>query len=304
MKLLKIYSFLFVTICCLSGGKIAAQELNAQVQVITSSIQATNKQVFTTLETSMREFLNNRKWTDEKYAPEERIRCQFILNVTDYSPGKFKGDLQVLYSRPIYRSGYDSPVLVHRDNQVSFEYLEYDRLDFALNANLSNLTSLLAYYTYIIIGLDHDTYAPLGGSPYYQNAQTIVGNAQGGRFAGWSSFDGNRNRFWLLDNLTSPAFEPFRISLYNYHRKGLDIMYDPSKQKRAKETIKSALIALEEVNNKRRNSMVMQIFFDAKNQEIVNIFSGGEPIPLAELKESLLELDANNASKYEPMGKS
>lgn len=304
MKLLKIYSFIFAIVCLLTTEKLTAQELNAQVQVIHSSIQATNKQVFTTLETAMREFLNNRKWTEEKYAPEERIRCQFILNVTNWEPGKFSADLQVLYSRPIFRSGYDSPVLVHRDNQVNFEYLEFDRLDFALNANLNNLTSILAYYTYIIIGLDHDTYAPMGGSPFYENAQTIVGNAQGGRFAGWSSFDGNRNRFWLLDNLTSPAFDAMRMSIYNYHRKGLDLMHDPGKQKQAKETIKSALIALEDVNNKRRNSMLMQMFFDAKSQEIVNIYSDGEPVPLADLKETLLELDANNANKYQQMGKS
>ncbi len=298
----KKFYIILLSAFCLSGS-LKAQELNAQVQVISSKIQATNKQVFTTLETAITEFLNNRKWTEEKYALEERINCQFIINITSRNSDQFSGDIQVLYSRPVYMSDYNSPVFIHRDNNLDFQYLEFDRLDFALNANLSNLTSILAYYAYIIIGLDHDTYAPKGGEPFFNNAQQIVGSAQGGRYSGWSSFDGNRNRFWLLDNLTSPAFDNMRISFYQYHRMGLDKMYDPTKQKEAKETIKQALLALEAVNEKRRNSYLMQIFFDSKSQEIINIFSGGEPIPLADLKEVLIEIDANNATKYQEMGK-
>ncbi len=273
------------------------------MQVISSNIQATNRQIYTTLETAVREFLNNRKWTNESYTPDERISCQFILNLTGRNGDQFSGDLQVLYSRPIYKSGYNSPVLVIRDNSFAFQYLEFDRLDFAINTNLSNLTSILAYYAYTVIGLDHDTYELRGGSPYYEKAQTIVGNAQGGAYSGWSSFDDNRNRFWLMDNLTSPAFDNYRAMLYQYHRLGLDLMYEPSRQKTAKEIIKSALLGLEEVNKQRRNSYLMQVFFDTKSQEIQNIFNGGEPTDLVKLKELLIELDATNASKYEKMGR-
>ncbi len=287
----------------LNAPSLRAQELNAQVQVISSNIQATNRQIYNTLETSVREFLNNRKWTNETYEPDERISCQFILNLTGRNGDQFSGDLQVLYSRPIYKSGYNSPVLVIRDDKFSFQYLEFDRLDFALNTNLSNLTSILAYYAYVVIGLDHDTYALKGGDPFFENAQQIVGNAQGGSYSGWSSFDGNKNRFWLVDNLTSPAFENFRTMLYQYHRHGLDLMYEPARQKDAKETIKNSLLMLEEVNKQRRSSYLMQVFFDTKSQEIINIFSGGEPIDLTALKELLIELDANNASKYEGMGR-
>ncbi len=303
MTLLKKY-YLICLIALLCVPEVSfAQELNARVQVLTDKIQATNKQVFTTLETSIREFLNNRKWTNESYKPEERIDCQFIINVTERNSDQFKAELQVLYSRPVFKSDYSSPVLVLRDDQFSFEYLEYDRLDFALNTNMSNLTSVLAYYVYIILGMDHDTYALKGGDPYYENAQNILGNAQGGRYAGWSSFDGNRNRFWLLDNLTSPAFDNFRNCLYQYHRLGLDLLHQPAQHKTAKQVVKNSLLLLEEVNNKRRNSYLMQVFFDSKSQEIINIFSGGEPIQLADLKELLIELDANNASKYEKLGK-
>ncbi len=298
----KFYTILFITLA-LSSQSLSAQELNAQVQVISSNIQATNRQIYTTLETAVREFLNNRKWTNENYSPDERISCQFILNLTSRNGDQFSGDLQVLYSRPVYKSGYNSPVLVIRDNNFAFQYLEFDRLDFAINTNLSNLTSILAYYAYTIIGLDHDTYELRGGSPYYEKAQTIVGNAQGGSYTGWSSFDDNKNRFWLIDNLTSPAFDNYRAMLYQYHRLGLDLMYEPARQKAAKEIIKSALLGLELVNKQRRNSYLMQVFFDTKSQEIQNIFNGGEPIDLVKLKELLIELDATNASKYEKMGR-
>lgn len=301
--MLKKFSIILSLGFILSTPQLKAQELNAQVQVISQSLQATNRQIFTTLETAVREFLNNRKWTDEKYAPDERINCQFILNLTSRNGDQFSGDLQVVYSRPVYKSGYSSPVLLTRDVNFDFQYLEFDRLDFSINTNLSNLTSILAYYAYLVIGLDHDTYALRGGDPFYESAQRIVGNAQGGQYAGWSSFDGNKNRFWLLDNLTSPAFDNFRTMLYQYHRLGLDLMHEPAQQKTAKEVIKSSLMSLDAVNKQRRNSYLMQVFFDTKSQEIINIFSGGEPIDLVELKTLLIELDANNASKYEKMGR-
>ena len=297
------YSTLLISLCLLSF-KGFSQELNAQVEVISDKIQATNRQRFTTLETSVREFLNNRRWTNETYTPDERISCQFILTLNKESNDQYEGTLQVLYSRPIYKSGYNSPILVHRDDKFSFQYLQFDRLDFSMNTNISNLTSILAYYAYIIIGLDHDTYAIKGGDPFFGDAQTIVNNAQGSSYSGWSSFEGNNNRFWLVDNLTSPVFDDFRLGLYQYHRLGLDLMYEPRQQAAAKNVIKNALVQLEAVNEKRRNSMLMQMFFDAKSQEIINIFSGGEPMDLADLKEVLMELDPTNSSKYQKMGKS
>lgn len=294
-------------ICCLSiillSTNLQAQELNARVQVLTPNIQATNKQLYTTLETAMREFLNNRKWTDETYALEERIDCQFVLTINSRSNNSFSGHLQVFYSRPIYNSDYSSPLLVHRDNDVSFEYLEFDRLDFAPNTFISNLTSILAFYSYIIIGMDHDSYAPLSGTEYYNMAQTVVGNAQTSNYGGWDSFGGsNKNRYWLVDNLISPAFDNFRTCIYTYHRQGLDMMSDPAKIRTAKMNIKEALKSLKKVNDQRRNSFVLQLWFDAKQAEIVQIFKEGAQIPTADLKEVLLELDPNNSSEYLKIG--
>lgn len=280
-----------------------AQELNARVQVLTPNIQATNKQVFTTMETAIREFLNNRKWTKEAYKIEERIECQFVLTITDRSNNSYSGHLQVFYSRPVFKSDYQSPVLVHRDNDVSFDYLEFDRLDYAPNTFISNLTSILAYYAYVIIGMDHDTYAPMSGTEYFNEAQNIVGNASTSNFPGWSSFGGsNKNRFWLVDNLISPAFDNFRTGLYTYHRQGLDLMNNQSKIRTAKLNIKEALMGLKKVNDQRRNSFLMQIWFDSKQAEIVKIFDSGAQIPLGDLKELLVELDPNNATSYQSMG--
>lgn len=294
-------------IACLSiillSNPLKAQELNARVQVLTPNIQATNKQLFTTMETAIREFLNNRKWTDESYALEERIDCQFVLTINSRSNNSFSGHLQIFYSRPVFNSDYSSPILVHRDNDVSFEYLEFDRLDFAPNTFISNLTSVLAFYAYIIIGLDHDSFAPLSGTEYYNLAQNVVGNAQTSNYGGWDSFGGsNKNRYWLVDNLISPAFDNFRTCLYTYHRQGLDLMSDPGKIRTGKMNIKEALKSLKKVNDQRRNSFVLQLWFDAKQTEIVKIFSDGTQIPTADLKEVLIELDPNNASEYQKVG--
>lgn len=282
---------------------LKAQELNARVQVLTPNIQATNKQLYDNMEKSIREFLNNRKWTNENYSIEERIDCQFVITINNRSNNSFSGSIQVFYSRPIFKSDYMSPILIHQDSDFDFEFLEFDRLDFAPNAFLSNLTSVLAYYTYIIIGLDHDTYSALGGTQYFNEAQNIVGNAQSSNYSGWNSFGGsNKNRYWLSDNLSSPAFDNYRVGLYTYHRQGLDLMHDPGKARTAKTNIKTALMSLKKVNDQRRNSFLLQLWFDAKKTEIVQIFGEGDPIPIADLKEVLVELDPNNSSDYQKMG--
>lgn len=298
-----IISLLSLSLSAISPQEAAAQELNATVQVLSSNIGRTNKQVFTTLQTSIREFLNNTKWTQEVYEPEEKISCTFILNITENSTiDQFSGTIQIQYSRPVYKSGYASQVFLYLDRQLSFQYLEYDRLDFSENTSLSNLTSILAFYVYVIIGLDHDTFAAKSGDEFYQKAQLVMSNAQGGSYPGWASFDGNKSRYWLIDNLLNSAFDNYRNCLYQYHRQGLDLMHEPSKQMEAKQNIKKALMSLEVVNQKRPNSFLLQLFFDAKNQEIVDVFSGGDQLNLADLKELLMRLDATNANRYNKMG--
>lgn len=294
-----IVSLLFI------GFSSSAQELNAQVQVLSPAIQRTNKQVFKTLETGIRQFLNTRKWTGEKYEQEEKINCSFIINMTSWDGNdRFEGTLQIQYSRPIFKSSYNSPLFVYMDQSFQFQYLEFDRLDFSENTSLSNLTSILAYYVYVVIGMDHDSYALKGGDEFYSKARNIVANNQSGAFPGWSSLQGNnKNRFWLIDNLQSPLFEGIRTCYYQYHRQGLDLMFNPSQHKLAKQNMKAAIMGLKSVNKKRPNSFLMQLFFDAKSQEIINIFNAGEPVPTADLKQVLIDLDGNNANRYEAIGR-
>lgn len=298
------YMIRFWTVAIFSLGlnvSLAAQELNAQVQVSYDNVQTSNPRIFKTLETAVTNFLNNRKWTEQKYATEERIRCQFVINIIKKNSNSFEAKLQISYSRPIYNSGYSSPVLVHQDNDFNFEYVEYERLEFNPNSFTSNLTSVLAYYAYIILGYDQDTYGLKSGSKHFQMAQRIVGNSQDQGFSGWGSFDANRNRYWLVDNLNSPAFDNFRSCLYMYHRQGLDLMHKQAQMATAKKNIKNALISLKKVNDQRRNSMVLAMWFDAKKIEIIDIFSGGASISLNQLKTVLAELDPANSSDYQKM---
>ena len=281
---------------------LVAQELNCSVQVLSPNIQNTNKQVFKTLEKAIYEFMNNTPWTNEKYGPEERIECAIVINVTDQlSIDEFKGTIQVQSSRPIYRSSYDSPVFNYLDKDFNFKYLEYDRLDFNPNGYTSNLTSVLAYYAYVIIGLDHETFSLNGGEPYFLKAQTVVSNAQGDGHMGWKSVDGRRNRFWLIDNLQNPAFGKLRECLYNYHRLGLDLMYDQSNEAKAKKTITAALQGLKTVHQKRPRSFLMSLFFDAKADEIVSIFSGGQTRTTSALITTLSQVDPTNSSRWKKM---
>lgn len=282
----------------------SAQEIYARVQVLTPTIQSTNKDVFKTLETSLTEFLNNNKWTQESYKPQERVECTFVLNITEQlATDDFRATLQVQYSRPVYKSSYNSPVFNFIDKDVRFKYLEFDRLEFVENQHLSNLTSILAYYVYVILGIDHDTFERNSGQSFYVKAQNIVNNAQNDPIAsGWRSFDSNRNRFWLVDNLLNPAFKGMIDCYYDYHRLGLDLMHESGKQKEAKQAVMNAILNLRTVHQKRPNSFLVNLFFDAKSDEIVNIFNGGEPLNLVNLKNTLNLIDAPNSSKYANMG--
>ncbi|GAB5558017.1 MAG: DUF4835 family protein [Schleiferiaceae bacterium] len=298
-------TLLLFALSIFSFGKVAtAQEMNAQVQVLYDAIQTTNTQIFQTLEADLTEFINNNIWTDERYETEERMRASFVFNITSYSNKTFSGTLQIQSSRPVYNSDYQSVTFNHLDKQVSFTYIENTRLEFVETQHLSNLTSIVAFYTYIMLGIEHETFQKGSGKTYFQKCQTIVSNAQSdGTSTGWRSFDGNKTRFWLVDNLTNPTFEPILNCLYMYHRQGLDLMYDTNTQKTAKDNIRTALISLKAVHQKRPNSFLMEIFFDTKSDEIVSIFSDGPQVETQELVSTLEIMDSGNANKYENIGK-
>lgn len=294
-----ILTLLFI--CAISLFKHAqAQEINATVNVLSPNVQMTNKEVFTTLETSIRDFVNSYQWTSLQYAEEERIDCAFILTITSYQNNVFSGSMQVQYSRPIYNSDYNSPVLNYIDNDLKFSYIINAPLQYQPNTHQSNLTSMLAFYCNLIIGLDRSTYIKNGGETFFKQLQNIVSNAQSdGSASGWRSFDGNKSRYWLSDNLNSPAFDPIKEGLYQYHRNGMDNMYDPARQQQAKTVIRDMLISLQAIFQKRPNALLLNTFFDAKSDEIVSIFKDGPKVDVNALINTLKQIDAGRTNKYE-----
>jgi len=297
---------LFFCVTIFFATTTSAQELRSKVSILSPNVQMTNKEIFTTLETAVMEFVNSYKWTELKFEENERIDCSFIFTISAYSPQNnlFSGSLQVQYSRPVFNSSYNSPLINFTDNDLRFTYIINQQLEYQPNNHISNLTSLLAYYAYFIIGLDQATFIKNGGSLYFATMQQIVSNAQSDASAtGWRSFDGNKARFWLSDNLNSPAFAALINGYYTYHRLGMDLMNESGKQSIAKSNIRDMLMTLQDIWQKRPNALLLTSFFDAKSDEIVSIFSGGPEMDINTLKDMLKQIDAGRTSKYEQMGK-
>jgi len=281
----------------LQFSSASAQELNCQVSVLTPLIQESNKTVFETLQNQIRDFMNNRKWTGDNFENNERIECSMIINVTErVGTEDFKATIQIQSRRPVYKTSYNSPMINHQDNDFNFHYVQDQVLDFDENSVGSNLTATLAYYAYMIIGLDYDSYSADGGSPYFLKAQTIVNNAQSLSERGWKAFENQRNRYWLVENILNVQFRPMRSCIYKYHRLGFDKMNDNVSDARI--TILDALKALRNVYNDRPNSFFMQFFFNAKADELVNLFQQGTPDEKAQVSQLLSQIDPGNISKY------
>jgi len=273
------------------------QELNCEVKVICPKCQMADPGLFADLETAIREFMNNRKWTSDTYQPHERISCQIIITISEErSIDRFGAEASIVSSRPVYNSDYQTALLNHRDKQWEFGYSVSQPLEFSEVGNLSNLTSLLAYYAYIIIGLDYDTYGRYGGTPWYLKAQAIVNNSQNAPEVGWKSYDGLRNRYWLVENLLSPKFTDYRSVLYTYHLKALDQFY--TNPATSTKTFVSMLNDLDKLNKAQPNSMLLQLFFNAKKQELMDIFAGAPPAEKVNAKNVLCRLDPTNCNEY------
>ncbi|WP_299432607.1 DUF4835 family protein [uncultured Maribacter sp.] len=263
---------------------VKAQELNCKITVNSDQVSQTNQQIFKTLERSLNDFVNKTKWTNKVYKENERINSQLFITITEYESNRFKGNIQIQSSRPVFNTSYETPVFNYKDNQLNFEYIEFQPLVFNENVYESNLVSVVAYYVYIMIGLDADTFALEGGSEFFRKAQSIVTQAQGGNSAGWSQ-SSDRSRFELVDNLLSNTYKEYRVAMYNYHRKGLDILGDNNST--GKQIIAGTMNLFDTMIKRRPNAFLMQTFFDAKSEEIQNIFSGGPKVDVVKLKETL-----------------
>jgi Domain of unknown function (DUF4835) len=295
MKLSILYLLLFF-ICYSALG----QDLNARVEIVSPKVQSTNKQVFKTLETAMKNFLNNRKWSADAIMPKERIDCNFLLNISSWDgSSNFAGDLQVQSSRPVFNTSYSSTLLNMDDKDISFTYNEGQPLDFTDQNFQSNLASIMAFYAYIIVGLDYDSFSRLGGTPYFTAAQNVVINAQSTSFSGWKAFDGTTNRYWLSENLNSALYQPLRGFMYDYHRHGLDVMADSAGK--ARQVITNLLPILSQIDRTRVGAMFPLVFFTSKSDEFVSIFSRADPQDRVQAMNILNQIDPANGLKYQEL---
>ncbi len=253
---------------------IAQEELNAVVVVNADKVQSTNKQIFKTLQESLTEFVNQTKWTNRKFLPQERINCAFTIIINEQNSNNFTATLQVQASRPVYNSSYETRTLNINDTNLNFQYNEFEPLIFNPNSFESNLVSTMVFYVYTILGVDADTFALKGGENYFKQAQNVMLQAQQGGESGWENEIGAQNRFTLIDSFLSSKFSELRKIYYNYHRKGFDVFLENESE--AKNTIASNLIKLEELFNITVGNYMIRIFLDAKANEIASIFSQGK----------------------------
>ena len=273
------------------------QEFRCNVSVSSSRVEGTYKQIFESMRTDIYEFMNNRKWSDNVFTTDERIECTIFIQITEQvSSDEFKGTMQVQLNRPVFNASYDSPLLNIKDNDLQFRYVEFQPMEFDETSNSNPLTNILAYYANVLLGFDYDTYSPLGGSTYFQKARDIVNRSQNAREKGWRAFEGNFNRFWLVENLTNKAYSPFRELLYRYHRLGLDMMAE--KPDIGRSEIADALKNMQRVYRAKPDTYVNRIFFDAKSDELVNVFSKGSTDEKGRVMVILTECDPSNAGKY------
>ncbi|MBX3164486.1 MAG: DUF4835 family protein [Bacteroidetes bacterium] len=276
---------------------LSAQELNCQVSINSDQIQGSvNKQIFEQLKSAIMEFMNNTKWTSEIYAPNEKIECSLFLTISQSSGSdSYSGKIQVQSRRPVFKSSYHTQAINYEDEYLQFKFQQFTQLQFNLNVFNDNLTSILAYYAYVIIAADNDTFSSLGGTPYWQKAQVVAQNAQSSGDAGWDPSKSQKNRYWLIENTLQPVFKGIRECMYQYSH-ALDIMNQDVEGGRA-ELLKS-LDLLKPVYTARPASFPMQLFFNAKRDELINIFKGGLPEEKNKAMEVLTMVDPAGTTKY------
>ncbi len=297
MKKLTIY-FIFLFLCIIS---INAQELDCRVQVSGPGLPESDRQILRSLQSDAYEFLNQRNWTNYQFERDERIEASIVITVSErIGSDEFRGSIQIQSRRPIYETSYNSPIINHQDRDFSFRYAENMPLEYDGNTFMSNLTEVLAFYAYLIIGFDFDTFSPMGGTPYFEEAQKIVNRAQNAQEPGWKSFESQRNRYWIMENIFNTTYSQARMALYHYHRLGFDKMTDNREIARGEVT--KALEMLQSVHRQRPGSLLMQMILTSKSDELVNLYSEATPSDLSEATRILTEIDPTNADKYRRMG--
>ena len=283
-----------------------AQELRCTVTINADQVQGTNKDVFNTLKQSIEEYVNTSRWTNMTFQEKERIECNMLLVVKSAQDGVFNCEFTCQSRRPVFGTNYNTPTLNFKDDNFVFTYQEFDRLDYQQSTFTTNLTALLAYYCYLIIGHDMDSFSKLGGTPYFQVCENIVTSAQSASLsnteaAGWKAFESNRNRYALINNLMDEAFKPYRAFYYDYHRHGLDEMVNNITNSRAR--IAKGFNVLKDAYSARRTTYVVNAFLDAKADELVNIFKNGTSEEKKMVYDLLMDIDPTRQSTYDDINR-
>ena len=272
---------LFILFCCFSF----AQVLDCKVSVNADLVDQTNSQIFETLEMELNEFINKTSWVNIRSEDYNRINCTMLITIENYANNEFQANLQIQSSRPVFGSTYVTPLLNRKDDNFNFSYQEFESLNFNPNNTNTSLVSLISYYVFVILGVDADSFALFGGDPYYEQARKIVDLSQTNRFSGWKQSENKTNRYWLIDQLSTNPFSLFRQAFYDYHINGLDLMVNQPEL--GKQTISKSIADLKSLSESRPNSLVVQLFFDTKSDEVVQIFSGGPSFDTSNLKKDL-----------------
>lgn len=289
--------YLFLILIIIAPFFAVSQELRCNITVSAQRIQGANESLFQTMQSDLYEFMNSRKWTDHAYSYDEKLRCNIMIILDEQlSADEFRGSIQVQFVRPVFDSSYETTVLNIKDNDFRCKYVEFQPLEYNETSNRENLTNIMAFYAYVILGFSYDTFSPEGGTPYFEKAQAIVNNSQSLPVKGWKSFESERNRYWLMENVLNKSYSDYRKCIYNYHRNGLDLMSQRVEEGRA--NIAESLRDLQKVFRKRPSTYILQMFFDSKADELVNVFSKSYPDERNRVMAILNEIDPSNGNKY------
>lgn len=292
--------FFLLLIACFISAALPGQDIDFQININTPKLQTTDPRVFESLANSIRDFVDNENWSDDIFESEERIKCSVQLTIREeLSASSFTADMAIQAVRPVYGSTYETILLSHVDKDISFQYEEFQPLIYSRNTYKDNLSSILSFYVNIILGMDYDTFSPFGGENYFQIANDILNTvppAATQLHPGWRSLDGRRNRYWIIENMLSPKFRPYRTAMYDYHRQGLDIMGEDVNTGRA--VILQSLEVISEVDRSYPNSMLISMFANAKASEVIEIFKKGNSDEKTKARSIMSKIDAPNAEKY------
>lgn len=296
---LRKYTRNLLTVCfALLTSWVAAQELQCTVNINAAQIQTSDQSVFKDMKNNIEQFMNTRKWTNDNFRPHERIQCNFLITITKMpSIGSFSASVQIQSARPIFNSNYTSPMFNFADRDWEFEYVESQPLEYNDNSFMSNLTSMLAVYAYLIIGVDYDSFSELGGTPYFQRALNVVNNAQQSNRPGWQSLNSNRNRYWIVENYNNAQMIEVRKAIYTYHRLGMDTFDKNADESR--NTILKGLREMKKARDINPAAILIISFLDAKDKELANIFSQGNVQVRREAYDIITAIDPSNRTTYE-----